>query len=879
MAVDKARSTEKLLTDGRMAVRWGAPPLALIPDALAKRLASVALPEWLIELLDGNASSPGGLTADAWDRLPSDNSIRQKVTSYVLGLVGAHATDLYDVPIGALVGLDALQLERWPARARNALLNVGVRRDSARLAALTFGEVLSVPNIGVQTALETAALLELFLSGVPGENYRDGACVDSSAGSDSRVTSPRWGKPGSALLPQTLRRALAGEVLPGWLAEDLHLPAESTALALDTSVWRHLDALPLRAERFVLGLLMYRADEFRDLRVLDGEWPAGIDPKAMPWPTRVHNALARGHLLGRTQLERVTYGELLDLPAMGVKSVLEVAVMAESVPSTSVASAFDATTRQELTAAAEEEWAERVRADDFRFRDVAPPYGGSLSELFEDALNNPAGRRAHAIVEALPRIRARAEEVASEPIDIALTRLLRNAGATGRDIAITAARVGWRSGKRATLQEVGEEFSITRERVRQIVSRTIDRIGNTYLPQVERAAKLVTDHAPIAAEAAARLLVEEGLSSEPLDPAFLKMAAERLGYDVAVHVDYSGGGACVMAGDLTGTGPILLAARREAGRTGVSNVEEVTAKLGGHELSEEAVARVLQSSTKVAFLEADWFWMPEIPADRNRLRNLTQKMLAVTPRLDVATLRQGVRRGYRYRNIDLVPPSSALIAFYRAHPEFVVLDDGTVESVNLLDYRDLLGDVEQVFVKVLRASPTGLLDRADFEEAVTERGVNPNTFSVFCTYSPILDHPAVNVWCLRGHTVDPAHLEALRAVSATRPRERRTLDHGWDEDGKLRLTVRVGNINSPVIGIPSSIARYLAGRRFDGITQEGTRTGVIVVDDGGTSWGYGPFLRRRGAEPGDALTLRFELDAEQVTLTLGEDATLDDNAA
>jgi hypothetical protein len=38
--------------------------------------------------------------------------------------------------------------------------------------------------------------------------------------------------------------------------------------------------------------------------------------------------------------------------------------------------------------------------------------------------------------------------------------------------------------------------------------------------------------------------------------------------------------------------------------------------------------------------------------------------------------------------------------------------------------------------------------------------------------------------------------------------------------------------------------------------------------------GYGPFMGRRGAEPGDTVTLRFDLTTEQVTLTLDEDAAL-----
>jgi len=84
----------------------------------------------------------------------------------------------------------------------------------------------------------------------------------------------------------------------------------------------------------------------------------------------------------------------------------------------------------------------------------------------------------------------------------------------------------------------------------------------------------------------------------------------------------------------------------------------------------------------------------------------------------------------------------------------------------------------------------------------------------------------------------------------------------------------VGDVGSPVFGIPSAIARYVAGRRFPALTQDGVPAGTVVVDDGGASWGYGPFFRRRGAEPGDALTLRFDLVAETVVLSLEDDTVL-----
>jgi hypothetical protein len=120
----------------------------------------------------------------------------------------------------------------------------------------------------------------------------------------------------------------------------------------------------------------------------------------------------------------------------------------------------------------------------------------------------------------------------------------------------------------------------------------------------------------------------------------------------------------------------------------------------------------------------------------------------------------------------------------------------------------------------------------------------------------------MNVWCLRGHTVDPAQLEALRAVIATRPRQRRALAYGGDENGNLWLTVALGSTNSPVIGIPAGISRYVAERRFQNRAPEGTPAGIIAIGEHGASWGYGPFLRRPGVEPGDVVTLRFDLISE-----------------
>lgn len=859
-------------------IQWGRPPLALIPTCLASRLNEIPLPDWLTKSIEAPLGTAADLTSTAWSRLPGDEHGRDQVRRYVVDLVASHVEDLRDVEIGALENLlESALLDAAPGRTRNALLRIAKGRRRDPLTSVTFGEILDARLVGIRTALEVAAFLEMFspVSGVPNPV---GPASDLPQNSPAAPVEVRWGEPGTAVLPLTLRRAFADEVLPGWLLRDLYLPVDATALALDASIWRHLDRLPRRDERFLLGLITYRMSDIERCRVVESPWPSGLRVEDVPWPTRVRNALIRAELLDSERLARVTYGTLLSIPAMGVKSVLDFAAVAEDVMASSEP-VLDESMRHALMMAIEQEWAERVRADDPRFRDVAPPYNGSLSELFDEALNNPQGPRAAAMASSLYRIQARVAEIASEPLDEALRRLITSVGSSQRDVAIIFARFGWGGRPAMTLQEVGDEFSLTRERVRQIVGKRTGRISQPYLPQLEKAVRLVASRAPIASSDAARLLVDEGVSMVPIDPRSLMATAELLGYDVDFQIDPGDGAEYVLAQGLAGTGPVFSIARRQAGRVGVSNIEEVHADLADarHDYPIEAVSRILHSSLKVEFLVGEWFWVPGIPPERNRLRNVTRRMLSVTPTLDIASIRQGVRRRYRFMQIDLVPPTDVLRAFFSASAEFMVHGD-SVEPIEPLDYRDELGEVERVFVEVLRGSATGLLDRAELEEAVTGRGVNGNTFSVVTSYSPILDHPATNVWCLRGHDFEPATLEALRAAVATRSRRRRTLAFGWDEDGNLWLTVEVANVGSPVIGIPVSIARYLSGRRFDARTQDGTTAGSIIVDESGVSWGYGPFLRRRGAEPGDALTLRFDLASEVVTLSLDDDSALVDDA-
>ena len=752
-------------------LRWGQPPLALVPAALAGRLATVPLPDWIAELLDGRGTPAAALTADAWDRLPRDETSCKRIRRHVITLVGALRFELRDVVIGAVAGVGAGAVppvpRDWPVRARQALIESGTRPDLGRTYAVTFGELLEVPHVGVCTALEAAALLEL-TAGPPvlRTTPADGPAYPRTHLPGTAVLPIlRWGRPGCALLPRSLRKAFATTALPASVSRELHLPPSSTALALDASVWERVEEVSGWTEEYLLSLV--DCQWVRTLRVMDEPWPWCYRPDDVPWPKRLRHGLSRAGLL-RGHLDHVTYGDLLAIPAIGRKSAIEFGVIADSLVPPPVGP-VDHEVRKTFLVAAREEWTDRIRADDARFRDVVPPHDGSLRRMLRDAFEHPESRLAHALACSLDRIRDRADEIGSEPIDQALCRLAGALGISARDISLTATRLGLHPGGRRTLHQVALEHSLSRERVRQLVERTTGRIGQPYLPQVGRAARLLAERAPLTDQVAAQLLVEEGLSNVPIDPGSLRAFADLTGYDVPYRIDDASGVAMVLSEGSADARAALAAARRQAAREGVATLAQVRELLEsrGQPWSAEAVEALLRSAPGLEFLDDRWFWVPGAPAARNPLRNATRRMLSVTPQLDIETVRQGLARRSRHKRASGLAPVDVLAAYFSAHPEFVLAAGRTVEAAEPIDYREVLGDGEQAFVEALRAAPGGFLSRTALREAAIERGVNDDNFSSLTLHSPILDHLARDVWCLRGAVVDAPSIEA--ALTPTAP--------------------------------------------------------------------------------------------------------------
>lgn len=712
---------------------------------------------------------------------------------------------------------------------------------------------------------------------------------------------PAWGQKGCPPLPNSLRTAWGVEDLPAWVAEDLNLPETTKYSSLSADVWSEcgLVELPVRVRRFLINMVAARVSSISGMRVLADPWPRSLDPAALPWPNRTRNCLKNSGLLTDTpRLSIVTYGELLSIRAMGVTSVLEFACVAEvaiHAGEQTVLTSFETGSdyAEVLLEAIDAPWSTQVSHQDPRFADLLPARDRTVFERLDQITVEPQDPPLAeiALAREIVKVKARLSELAGPTLEAALSGFVEcSTRLRGRKLQALVSRLGCGGEPPATLEEAASLIGVTRERLRQIQKRFTDHLPHhpIFMPQLDTAIALVREAAPVTVDGASELLLNKRVTDKPFHPESLLAAADLCRRPRPFEIDFSAGAPRVVLEhrkDLERT--CLSVACKQAGASGATNIQEVLAEVMSKtpsDIEEKDLRRFLQDCSGIEFLSGDWFWHMDGVPDRNRLRNVTRKMLSVTSPIHVGELREGVQRHYRIRGTRgharwplLTPPRAVLEAFYRAHPEFAVDSAGRVSPVMQLDYRAELNPTERVLLDVLRSSPACLLDYGSFGRACADAGMNPNTFTQYLSSSPVIAHLGPDLWSLRGIRVDAASVEVVRQANAARPRERRIMDHGWTGSGDLWFAARLPELQSGlVLGVPSAIRRFVAGREFATTDESGVPAGTVRVNAEGASYGYGGFLARCGADEDDILLVTFRLTEGTATLRLIGDEELED---
>jgi hypothetical protein len=422
------------------------------------------------------------------------------------------------------------------------------------------------------------------------------------------------------------------------------------------------------------------------------------------------------------------------------------------------------------------------------------------------------------------------------------------------------ARIGWRGPAVPTLDEVGVGIGLTRERVRQLQKKLTGRLEQVRPPQREAfqfVVQLISNNRGDATQRPGRLLRDHGLVMQPLPEAGLALLFRLLGQSEVLD-----GYLEAYYDKQPALREVVRVAKDLTRSVGVACLEWVEAD-SSQSTDDAAIRRELQAAPWCRWLDDDWFWDPKTPRGRNRLVNLSVKMLAACGQLELREVREGLDRSVRNGRLPHLPSLHALRLFYRDHPDFEVDAREVVTSVRPLDPDEELDGTELIFYRILRDAPDAFLDRATLFRQATDAGMNQNTFSVYSSYSPIVDSPMQDRWILRGTDVSPAALEARRS-----PRRRRYAHDEWTSRGTLRLERETTYNWSLVTNVSKALKPYVAGRVFEAIDGAGADAGRVRWDENGASWGYSVFLQRVGAKDGDVLIAEFNLVEGTVALSL-----------
>ena len=472
-----------------------------------------------------------------------------------------------------------------------------------------------------------------------------------------------------------------------------------------------------------------------------------------------------------------------------------------------------------------------------------------------------------------PEIRPHASETEPGSVNEEIDQLLKVAGSQ-RNVQMYARLHGWDGSGRRTLEEVGNEFGLTRERVRQIANRIEEKVKKRQLetPLLDRAIELVALRIPVQADEIERELTQDGLCDPKLPLERVVAAGDLAGRSIPFAVARVGSNRFVLSeGKANLTQEIRREARRLVQQWGVATVDDVVAALpAGAQTSPELVGGLLSSQPDFRWLheQRGWFWLTSVSHGRNRLLNQIRKVISVASTIRVAELREAVRRNYRMEGV--APPRAVLLELCRQATGYQV-EEEIVCAKPPLDWRKVLVGTESLFAEVLEHS--GVMARPELEEACLSRGMNRSTFYVYLGNSPILARYARGVYGLVGADIPPGSVEDIKPKSV---RNKLLIDYGWTTQGRIWLCYRLSEtmIFSGVFHVPSSMRQFVEGE-FPLATTDGTSVGTLVIGLTG-AWGLGPFFSRRGGEPGDYITLVFNPTSRTATVSIGNADLLDE---
>jgi hypothetical protein len=432
-----------------------------------------------------------------------------------------------------------------------------------------------------------------------------------------------------------------------------------------------------------------------------------------------------------------------------------------------------------------------------------------------------------------------------------------------RNRQIIVSRLGWDGRPPRTLESVGQRYGITRERVRQICTR-IEAVQKSkpFLPVLDRILKIAAAAAPTLADELEKELVRRSLTRATFDLDTLVEVAHGFGRKTNFTIEALHGRRVIVPSTRSNLfEQIHETATATVRHWGVANVEDLAAATN---TSSAVVRQLLPFVPTFKWLDesSGWFWIADVP--RNSLLTSIRKILAVSPVIDVGELRAGVGRPHRRKGF--APPRRVLLELCRQLP-WCRVNGNRVTAAQPLDPVEILSDSERTIFRVMKEHGP-VMPKSRFEELCLASGINWHSFWIYLTYCPIITRYAPSVYGLRGADIPAGLVETLTPKRAGKWKV--LVDYGWTKDRNLRVFYRIskGMLSNGIVSIPAALKPFLQGK-FALMTVDKSAVGALVVRDN-CAWGLGPFFSRRGGEPGDYLSVLFDLSRRVAVVEIGD---------
>jgi hypothetical protein len=335
---------------------------------------------------------------------------------------------------------------------------------------------------------------------------------------------------------------------------------------------------------------------------------------------------------------------------------------------------------------------------------------------------------------------------------LTLERELRDLLGTGRNVRIAARYYGFDGRGGGSLQAVGNEIGLTRERVRQIVTAASEWLstGRPVSPMLDRTIAFVADHMPAAAGEIEAELRFQRLTSGLFRLEGVIKAAELLGRHLPFSITEVKGERLVHARDIPSVDKMIRIARGVIARWGMATLSNIVDEVRKVEKSGVCDRKLVVSA--LACLEgfhwldqsADWFWLSDNP--NNRVLNRMRKILSVANPINISELWAGIGRDYRMKGVS--PPKRVLLEFCRQAPGLRVNDE-TVKAEPRVNSDDVLSQIERDIVHLL-SEHGGTITPSELKSVCLSMGVNRETFYHNLMSSPIISRYADGLYGLIG---------------------------------------------------------------------------------------------------------------------------------